>query len=282
MKPIFVPTNFSDEMSGAIEIASLHARETSTRVLLHHNVATTLAWSDYSTTEKNNYPDVLATTHAAEIKLEKLAGELQRQDIQSGWVVTHGVTSAEIVIRSRIAEAGMIIMGSHGVDEPERAFIGSTIQSVMRSAQVPVMNVKAKTSYSKLGRVVLPLDFNTNIHSAFTDIFGLIPRRDPEVHLLFVNTPSKFRTTTDIKYEMTKFATQYPGIRFIFGIYEHTDVVKGIIEYSESVSADMIAMVAHDKLHKAKYLIGKTERVVFYSQIPVVSLNERVYWPALT
>lgn len=279
MNSVFVPTDFSRSSNGGLALGALIAEKTKSPLTLHHNISALVNWDSKSLEERLEEPQVLGST----VEAERLLAGIMNGGLPDGLVVskylTHGVTANEIVESASKLKAGLIVMGSHGIEDAGRNFIGSTVQKVIRLATVPVILAKQRTTQRMPRKIVFPFSFNENIQKPFARVLQLAAQWDATIHLLFVNTPAKFKDTKSIRSEMERFAAAYPEQKFVMEVYDHTDVVTGIIEHARYIDADLIALVSHDRLHQPKYLIGITETVVFHSEIPVLSINSRNYKP---
>jgi nucleotide-binding universal stress UspA family protein len=279
MNTVFVPTDFSKSSIGGLALGAVIADETKSPLVLHHNVATLIDWRAQDRNEQFEHPQVLGSTLEAERLLNKLVNDAILNDLVVSKQITHGITADEIVRSARKHDASYIVMGSHGVEDAGRRFIGSTVQKVIRQSTIPVILVKRNTTRRPPRKIVFPFLFNEPVDKPFSEVRSLATQLGATIHLLFVNTPAKFKDTKSIRAEMTRFAEAYPDQNFVMDIYDHTDVVNGIIEHAKDIDADLIAMVSHDRLHQPQYLIGITETVVFHSEIPVLSVNARAFKP---
>ncbi len=280
MKTIFVPTDFSKYAVSALKMAGEIAAKTGASITVHHNVPTLTNWEALSKSDRADHPDVIQNTEEAKTKMDRLVDNLIGPGVIVHSLVTHGITADEIVEKSKLAEASLILMGSHGVED-DRRFIGSTIQKVIRNAECPVLNVKSGAHPASIKKILFPFSFSENVERPFRDVLAIAREFEATIELLYINTPAKFTSAQAIEDKMNSFAKMYPYQEFTIATYDHTDPVQGILEYVQKNPPDMIAMLAHDRKHKAGYLIGMTETVVFHTSVPVMSLNERAYKKAL-
>lgn len=281
MKSVLVPTDFSEYATGAIKMANIVSRKTDCSVLLQHNIKSLVSWNGLTEEQKFDQPLVLAKTLEAERKLDdtiKRDFTLQT-DVQK--LITHGVTYEAITSSARDVKADLIILGSHGNERSDRYFIGSNVQRVIRHATCPVLAVKQDVNPKEIHKIVFPFQFGETIDNPFGAVKALAHELKAEIDLLYVNTPSHFRDTRQIREEMTAFQNKHQDIKLNPSVYNHHDPVTGILEYCEEAKADMIALVTHDRRYSVKYLIGITESLVFHSTLPVLSVNTRPFEKSL-
>jgi nucleotide-binding universal stress UspA family protein len=277
MKSVLVPTDFSEYATGGINMAGIIAEKNGCPIFLHHNVRSMFKWEGMSDLQKMEHPHVFAKTVEAERRLDKSIESDFDKELEVRKLITHGVTYEEITKSAQNVNADLIIMGSHGNENSDRYFIGSNIQRVIRAATCPVLAVKRDTDKKEIKRIVFPCQFDENVDKPFSEIKKLAKDLGAEVHLLYVNTPQRFMDTRGIRKEMENFCANNPDIKLTQAIYHHQDPVTGILEYCEETTADMVALVTHDRRHSAKYLIGITESLVFHSDLPVLSVNSNAY-----
>lgn len=280
MKTIFVPTDFSKYAHSALKMAGEIAAKTGASVTVHHNVPTLTNWDALSRAERANHPEVLQATEEAKTKIDRLVENLIGPGVAVHPLITHGITADEIVEKARVTEASLILMGSHGVED-DRRFIGSTIQKVIRNSDCPVLNVKTGGHASEITKILFPFSFSEDVERPFRDVLALAREFEATIELLYINTPAKFTSSEAIEDKMKSFARMYPYQNFTIATFDHTDPVQGILEYIQKNPPSLVAMLSHDRKHKAGYLIGMTETVVFHASVPVLSLNERAYKNAL-
>jgi hypothetical protein len=196
--------------------------------------------------------------------------------------ITHGITPEEIIRSAKSLSASLIIMGSHGIEDKERNFIGSTAQRVLRAASCPVVLAKPGVGSHPPRKILCPFTFDSDIRKPFCEIVEFARELRAMIHLLFVNTPSDFRNSRVSLTQMREFSVGYPQVDFAMHVYNHSDVVAGILEHATMIDADLIGLVTHDRLHHPKYHIGITETVAYHSSIPVLSVNARAYKAVLS
>jgi nucleotide-binding universal stress UspA family protein len=273
MKTLLVPTDFSEYATKAMYAAVQIAAKTGATIVIQHNVTCLLNWGNMTESERRNYPETLGKTVEAELKMEKAIKNNLFKNVTVNSVITHGITSEEIISLAARIKAGMIIMGSHGNEGPGRYFIGSNIQKVMREAKCPVLTVKKDFIGKRWKKVVFAFNIDEDMNKPFKQIADLAKVLGSTVHLLFVNTPGNFKDTPEVTRQLDTLAAKYPELKFERAIYNQFNLDSGIQQYAQEISADWIAMAAHNRRNKPGYLLGITESVAFHTNIPVLSVN---------
>lgn len=72
-----------------------------------------------------------------------IEGAAHRADLDAETAVRRGVPAEEILDYADEHGIDLVVMGTHGRSGPERAVVGSTTEHVLRSADVPVLVVRA-------------------------------------------------------------------------------------------------------------------------------------------
>lgn len=272
MKRILVPTDFSTYGLNAAHTAASMAEKTHAKIILQHNVPTLLDWTSMSADQHRHYPDVLQRSVSSENRLGELMDNYALRHLDVSPKVTQGVTYERIVEEAYQEGVDVIVIGSHGNDKNDRCFIGSNIQKVMREAPCPVMTIKKETHSPAWKRAVVPVSLDEDISKPFARIKEIAEELGSSIHLLFVNSPGRFKNEREIKARMNAFMDQHPDVHFQPAIYNHREIETGIMEYAHDVKADWIAMVTHNRRHKDKYLIGITETIAFKSDLPLLTV----------
>jgi nucleotide-binding universal stress UspA family protein len=281
MKTVLVPTDFSKYANAGVKLASQIAGKTGSPMILLHNVSSMVNWEGLSRLEQSKYQDIQLRTDAGERKLNDIVTQELGNDLDVRTIVTHGITLNEIVSKAEALRAELIVMGSHGDEDPDRTFIGSNVQKVIRYATCPVLATRRGFLNKKVEKIVFASQFDFVVHKPFSEIIKMADALEAKIHLLYINTPAHFKDSPTIKREMNEFCSHYPGHEFVMAVYNQRDTVTGILEYCHEINADMVALITRDRRRAAKYLVGITELLVSQTDIPVLSVNERMYEPVL-
>ncbi len=274
MKTILVPTDFSGYSTNALFTAVALAKQGGGEITLLHNIPTLLTrWESLSETEKLKHPEVIMRTNEALIKLQDLVKSGLLKDIPVQKSVTYGVTSDEIIRKSKQENADIIVMGSHGNTAAGKDFIASNTQKVIRESSCPVLAVKKEKREVKWNKVVLPDTFDFDISKPFEKVRKIVQALGSTIQLLYINTPDNFKNTEEINLRMKAFETRYPELKFERAIYDHPDIEKGILQFLENEKPDYVSMITYDHKNHPKYFVSVTETVVYHAHIPVLAVS---------
>lgn len=92
--------------------------------------------------------------------LESVRARLERDGVAASGTVVTGMAAAEIIDAAARHSAGMIAMATHGRVGPERWFLGSVADRVVRTATVPVLLVRPREAGAQeaVAHIIVPLD----------------------------------------------------------------------------------------------------------------------------
>lgn len=166
VRKILVPLDGSPLAERAIPIAAALAGVTGSTIRLIRAVRTRRLPGVDAT------DDELAEMAAAEAYLDARATELARQGGAAETSAVFAPPTAAILEEAGQADAGMIVMATHGRGQLGRWIMGSTARAVLRAAPVPVLLVRAWHAHravERIGpgaRIVVPLDGSNTAEGA--------------------------------------------------------------------------------------------------------------------
>ncbi|RJP57386.1 MAG: universal stress protein [Ignavibacteriales bacterium] len=145
MRRILVPIDFSDATKKIIEQAIKYAKSLGGEIRLLHVAAPE---PEFIGDEVG--PKVLRDQKAKRLrdqhkKIQKLAGNIEKEGIKTTPLLVQGVTVDEIIKESKKFNASIIIMGSHGHGAMYNLLMGSVIEGVIRTSKIPVLVIPVKS-----------------------------------------------------------------------------------------------------------------------------------------
>ena len=274
MKKILVPIDFSKQALRAIKAAAKIARETGSEVYLLHMI-------DLPSDENDIEAHADASNPAKLLFLKKVHEkfrELKRSKLLEGIVIHEEVrfhkTFTGIIGYSKELNIDLIVMGSHGSTGMKEIFIGSNTERVVRHSDVPVLVVKEEMETAGFSKFVFASDFSKDVKPAFGRFLAFIKTFDASVELLFVNTIRNFEPTKKTSERLLNFVSEFDMPEHTLSIYNDKSIEKGILNYSQDVDADVIALVTHQRSGLASMLNESiSEDLVNHAFIPVITFN---------
>jgi nucleotide-binding universal stress UspA family protein len=277
MKKILVPVDFSRTSIIALETAFDIAKKDGADIIVLHVVeeATPDSYRISGEWQRGNWEDKLYTfrlLEKAKKQLEKLVQEPRFNAVKIIGELRlgnpfHGVTT--IVSEHKV---DLIVIGTKGHTKLEEMIIGTNTEKVVRHARCPVLTLHKKPTSSNFKNIV----FATGM-SKDEEVFSRIVKRTQQlynstIHLLRVNTPADFQRDREVKDYMEKFAKKLLLKNYTINVYNDTSAVEGIINFADSMGADLIAMATHGRTGLAHVMAGSlAENVVGHATKPVLT-----------
>ncbi|MFP9114094.1 universal stress protein [Flavobacterium sp. RHBU_3] len=274
MKKILVPTDFSDHAEYALKVASKIARENDGEIFLLHLL-------DLPSQENDA---VVAGAEVPEIafflkKAHERFDEVKAAECLEGLAVTDAILFDKafegVVKTAKKHDIDLIVMGSHGASGFKEMFIGSNTEKVVRTSDIPVLVIKKDEIDFNPSNFVFASNFSAEIKKPFAQVVDFANSFKAKLHLLYVNTPSDFKSTHAAEKIINDFAAGFTIENgFTVNIYNDVNVEKGILHFSNSVNADLVGMCTHGRQGLAHFFNGSiSEDLVNHAVRPVVTFK---------
>lgn len=276
MKTIIVPVDFSDYSGYALKAASQIAKRQNGRILAIHMLD---IQSDHFN-ESTSYIQE-KTAFLLQLAKKRFHAFLKKdylENLEVVPIVKHFKVFSEINDLAKNENADLIVMGSHGASGLKELFVGSNTEKVIRFSEIPVMVIKNDIKDFNFDNVVYATDFSHESIDAYVRIKSIAEGFNGNMHVVYVNTPYQdFKTTP----EMEKLAADFFAIAD--GDVEnmkHTTFVldrsveKGILDFCNSVGADLIAMSTHARKGLSHFFKGSlSEDVANHASLPILTVK---------
>lgn len=277
MKKILVPTDFSKTSLIAVDVAFDIAKKDGADIILLNVVeeATSDSYRISGEWQKANWEDKIFTyrlLEKAKKQLEKLVMEPRFNAVKITGELRlgnpfHGMNA--IIIDRKV---DLIVMGTKGHTKMEEMIIGTNTEKVVRRSHCPVLTVHKKPSSSDFKNIVYATSMAND-----EEVFSRIVKRTQQlynstIHLVRINTPANFQRDREVKGYMEKFAKKLLLKNYTINVYNDISEEEGIINFADSINADLIAMATHGRTGLAHMMAGSVaENVVGHSGRPVLT-----------
>lgn len=273
MEKILVPTDFSAQAENALKVAAQLAKKYNCEIHLLHILEIPLHKVDALSTY-NNLPEAVYFMKLAHKQFE----ELKDKDYLKNLVLHEHVEFHEIfkgvfhVCKKQNID--LVIMGSNGISGFKEILIGSNTEKVVRTSDTPVLVIKKEHKKFKAKDFVFASDFKDECKTPYKKAIKFAEVLGAKMHLLMVNTPNKFITSAKAKNRMEKFAKSYDFSKYTINIYNDLSIEKGIMNFSQSISADLIGMSTHGRQGISHFFNGSvSEDLVNHAKRPVITFK---------
>jgi nucleotide-binding universal stress UspA family protein len=278
MKKILVPTDFSKPAMIATEVAAEIAKKAGAELTLLHVVEEAVSNSlnvEGQVSAGTHWEEKLFTMKLIEKAKKQLAklvedskfdGIKVKQELRIGSPY-HGMNT--IIIEKKV---DLVVMGTAGRSDLEQMIIGSNTEKVVRMSHCPVLTMHAKPASKDFKNIVYATSMDKD-----EEIFSRIVRTtqklyDSTIHLVRINTPGNFQRDVVVKKYMQDFAKKLQLKNFTINVFNDVSEEEGIVYFSDSINADLIAMATHGRTGFAHVLAGSiAEDVVSHSKRPVLT-----------
>ena len=139
LKTIVVATDLAGRSEGALEYARKLATGYGARLVLAHG----LDPLDYAAVDAVPGRVLKELTEGARAALDKLAGDLMQEGIHSHSEIRQGAVAQMLVDVARQYEAGLIVIGTRGMEGAGPVVVGAIAEQLVRLAPCPVLAVAA-------------------------------------------------------------------------------------------------------------------------------------------
>ncbi len=263
IKTIVVPYDFSECATDALQVASKIARLSGAVIDVVHLYE---QLTDFHT-------ENMKVREEIENKLEKVPELPFLQGLELRKFMLRQMSLTEMFKNERLAEADLIVMGSHGA-RGLKGLVGSNTQRVVRQATMPVLVIKHHVEDFELRDVVFASNFSAQDVEKFDAFQPLLDLFDVKIHLVKVNTPKTFERSDDSHKAIAAFLERHELKKFTATIYNDLTIEEGILNFSRSIDADLIAMATHGRTGFFHVVNGSlTEDIVNRTNFPVLSVK---------
>lgn len=198
LKTIVVATGLDGQAEAALEYARKLATHYGARIVLAHG----LDPMEYAAVD--GLPGTVASHLTAEARkvLDKLAGDLLRDGIHSHSEVRQGTVAEMLVEVARQYDAGLIVIGTKGMEGAGPVVVGAIAEQLVRRAPCPVLAVAADWNAGSHrpapgGPVLLAVERNEAATAAAATAYSLAVTFQRPLLLLHVRTPAEIRAGKD-------------------------------------------------------------------------------------
>jgi nucleotide-binding universal stress UspA family protein len=278
MKKILVPTDFSDQAKHALKLAVEIAKKADAELTLLHVVEIPNHQSFNTMGETTNIDGmegvfVMKMIEQGKRKLKDLRNDDLLQDVNLKTELKAG--NAYYNISSIIGEhePDIIIMGTSGSSGVDEILIGSNAEKVVRNAKCPVLTLKEEISLANIDNIVFATSLKNDDKELAAKMKEIAQLSYAKIHLLKVNTPSNFESSTTTYKRMAEYMKNN-GLEAEKHIHNGINEEEGILEFAKENNIDLIAMGTHGRKGLMHLLSGSiAEDVVNHSKRPVLTLK---------
>ncbi|MFV9552360.1 universal stress protein [Algibacter sp. PT7-4] len=273
MKKILVPTDFSDQAEHALKVAANLAKVHNAEIYLLHLIEIPLHEVD-AMSSHSELPEAMFFMKLAHKKFKSILSKSYLHDVKVYETVDFNEIFKGIFHNCKKHNIDLVIMGSNGVSGLKEMLIGSNTEKVVRTSETPVLVVKKEHETFNVKNFVFASDFKEESKYAYNKAIKFAKILGSKIHLLIVNTPNKFITSNRANERMQSFANSADFNNYTMNIYNDTTIEKGIMNFSQSIHADLIGMSTHGRQGISHFFNGSiSEDLVNHAKRPVITFK---------
>lgn len=273
MKRILIPTDFSEHAEYALRVAAQIAKKNNGEIILLHMLELPHQGGD-AIGAGHNIPEIMFFKNKAIGRLEELMDADFLDGIEVSEIVQFEKAFDGILNISKKNNVDLIVMGSHGANGFQEMLIGSNTEKVVRFSDIPVLVIKKETEDFNVNKFVFASDFSDEIKKPFQKVIEFANKLDAELHLVFVNTPTNFKSTMVAEGILKNFVSQFSIGKHETHVYNDVNIEKGVLNFANSIDADLIGMSTHGRKGISHFFNGSiSEDIVNHAIRPVVTFK---------
>jgi nucleotide-binding universal stress UspA family protein len=282
MKNILVPTDFSSCANDAISLAFSLAKKNNATVHLLHIIN---PLDNFVPVEPFIGVDLISPQQLMPIyelkmnnakeEMEAYAKEADMQGIKLLFHINIAQIYDEIIKHATTINADLIVMGTKGVSGIAETIMGSNAQKVVRLSSFPVLIVKKTYPDFSIKNIVYASNFEENkLNNNLNKLCDFASAFDAKIHLLFVNTPNLFETTTESELRLKNAALSMKTPPASTAIHNDLTVEMGIKSYFDKTGADLLSISTHGFTGIKRFLnLNIVESLVQQSDMPILTYS---------
>ncbi|AWX45035.1 Universal stress protein [Flagellimonas maritima] len=272
MKSIIVPVDFSEQSEKALKAAATLAKGSDAELLVLHMLELSPAIMSES-----GYVSQEQVVHLIKIGEKRFSDFLDKpylKDVKVVPVIKHYKVFTEVNEIVKKHNADLVVMGSHGTDGLQEVFIGSNTERVVRTSDVPVLVIKGDEKEFTPKRFVFACDFKEENIPALKKAIEIAKLFKSDLLPVYINTPGDEFLSTDDAYDRISKFLNIAKLGLEVEIFNDYTVEKGVLNYSESVAADLIGIPTHGRRGLSHFFMGSIgEDIANHSDTPVITFK---------
>jgi nucleotide-binding universal stress UspA family protein len=231
LKTIVVATDLEGQAEAALEYARKLAANYGARIVLAHG----LDPMEYAAVDGLPNAVVNHLTEGALKVLDKLASDLLREGIHSHSEIRQGVIAEMLVDVARQYKAGLIVIGTKGMEGAGPVVVGAIAEQLVRLAPCPVLAVAADWNAGSKrpapgGPVLLALERNDAAAAAAATAYSLAQTFNRPLFVLHVRTPDEAAAANPCAATLEDFGIRLQGAAAVHCLVKDGNAADSIAE----------------------------------------------------
>lgn len=273
MKTILVPFDFSKYALAALQTAKKIAAKADAQLICVTVIPSEIDWDLLPEKARAGYPQLTLEMEEARSRIPEYLKMVASAKVQVEVLVKIGVPAEQILRVITKYNVDFVVLGVHGKDFSESKLIGSTLQKVLRNTSCPVLAVKKALDGNAFRKLAFASMFDANAKKAFATLIPFVKLFAASLHLVYVNTPEHFLSSTEAERSMKAFSKGNEELTFHLHVINDRNIVEGIRSFCVSKGIALVALASGDKKGRTSYQVGTTETLIYTSDQAVLSIK---------
>jgi nucleotide-binding universal stress UspA family protein len=188
--------------------------------------------------------------------------------------VMEGKVSNIIPYYAENIEAELILIGSNGSNTFITKIVGSNTDKIIRRAPCPVLTIKGDLK-TNVPTIVFPNSLLDGQELLIEEVKKLQTLFNAKLLLLWINTPSNFKNDATSLKRLDEFAKTYNLSNYSLHVYNHEYIEEGILEFTNTIDAELIAMATTPNSSIGRILQGSLAE-------DIANRSQKYVWTYLT
>lgn len=276
MKQILVPCDFSNEAIEAYKFAVELAALAGLQVKVIYTIDLPVVVGGFDV-QPYTY-DIGLQNELKEVSLRNFNDMKSKYESRS--VVDFEVIFDSLVgaVKAQVAKGDveLVLMGTKGSSGVDEILFGSNTEKIVRFSSVPVLALRTAPKTASIKKIVFPNRLGLDQTELVKRVVDLQKFFNADLHIVWVNTPDRFRSDAEVNGLMAEFVHHYKLDNYTLKVRNDVDEDAGILAYAHEIKADLIAMGTSSRRGLNHLLLGSiAENVVNHVQCPIWTFSTK-------
>lgn len=276
MKKILFPTDFSESATNAFVHALEFAKIVKAELILLHTFEIPVYDSQFF---PENYAAIYSSIELAKFemfkdeipKLRAIATERNLDDI----VIKHRLMDGDLIYNLKNAveedKVDFVIMGTSGVTDWTKFFLGSNTNAVISEIKVPVLCIPADVKYKKIKTIGFTTRYREKDKVELKKVLDIAKKTNAKVKSLYVKTSNSDVFDVTIKEWEKEFA--HENVEFL--VLPSDEVKETILDFILYKDIDILTTITHKRsFFESLFESSFTKKIAKEVSIPVLVMHE--------
>lgn len=276
MKKILFPTDFSNAATNAFVHALEFAKIVNAELILLHTFEIPVYDSQFF---PENYATIYSSIELAKFemfkdeipKLKAIAAERNLSDI----VIKHRLMDGDLLYNLKNAveedQIDFVIMGTTGVSDWTKFFLGSNTSSVISGVDVPVLCIPENANFKKIKTIGFTTRYREKDKKELKKVLKIAKKTNAKVKSLYVKTSNSDVTDVTVK----EWEKEFAGENVEFLVLPSDEVKETILDFILYKDIDILTTITHKRsFFESIFESSFSKKITKEVSVPVLIMHE--------